>query len=80
MDFRQLKQVLRYANQNAEEICQMPDVNLSKTTLFIDILRCYFKYHVYAIQYKKEKFWQLPPEERNEVAKKYREKNLKNEA
>jgi acetyltransferase-like isoleucine patch superfamily enzyme len=80
MDFRQLKQLLKYANQNAEEISQMPEVNLSKSSLFMDILRCYFKYHVYAIQYKKEKFWQLSPEQRNEVAKKYQEKNLKNEA
>lgn len=80
MDFRQLKQVLKYANQNAEEICQMSDVNLSKASLFIDILKCYFKYHVYAIQYKKERFWQLTPEQRKEVAKKYQEKNIKNEA
>lgn len=80
MNFSQLKKLLKYANQNAEEISQMPEVNLSKSTLFMDILRCYFKYHVYAIQYKKEKFWQLSPEQRNEVAKKYQEKNLKNEA
>lgn len=80
MDFRQLKQLVKYANQNAEAIGQMSDVNLSKSSIFIDILKCYFKYHVYAIQYKKEKFWQLSPEQRNEVAKKYQEKNLKNEA
>lgn len=80
MNFSQLKKLFKYANQNAEEISQMPEVNLSKSSLFMDILRCYFKYHVYAIQYKKEKFWQLSPEQRNEVAKKYKEKNLKNEA
>jgi len=80
MNFRQLKQLFKYANQNAEAISLMPDVNLSKSSLFIDILKCYFKYHVYAIQYKKEKFWKLSPEQRDEIAKKYREKNLKNEA
>lgn len=80
MDFRQLRQLFKYANQNAVEISQMPEVNLSKSSLFFDILRCYNKYHIYAIQYKKEKFWQLSPEQRNEVAKKYQEKNLKNEA
>ena len=80
MNFSQLKKLFKYANQNAVEISQMPEVNLSRSSLFFDILRCYNKYHIYAIQYKKEKFWQLSPEQRNEVAKKYREKNVKNEA
>ncbi len=79
MNFRQFKQLLKNAKENAEAISQMPDVNLSKSFLFFDILRCY-KYHVYAIQYKEEKFWQLSREQRKEVAKKYREKNVKNEA
>lgn len=80
MSFSRFKKLLTYANQNAEVISQMPDVNLSKSSLFFDILRCYNKYHVYAYQYKKEKFWQLSPEQRNEVAKKYSENNVKNEA
>ena len=69
MNFSQLKKLLKYADQNAEAISQMPDMNLSKSLLFFDILRCYNKYHVYAIQYKNEKFWQLSPEQRNEVAR-----------
>lgn len=80
MNFSQLKKLLKYANQNAEEISQMSDVNLSKSSLFFDILRCYNKYHVYAFQYKKEKFWQITPEQRVEVAKKYELKNRFNEA
>lgn len=80
MDFRQFKQLLKYANQNAKTISLMPDVNLSKFSLFFDILKSYFKYHLYAIQYKKEKFWQLSSEQRDEVAKKYQENNLKNES
>ena len=80
MNYSQLKKLLKYANQNAEAISQMPDVTLRKSSLFFDILRCYYKYHIYAIQYKKEKFWQLSLEQKNEVAKKYQEKNRRNEA
>ena len=79
MNIRQFKQLLKYADQNAEAISQMPDVDLTKSSLFFDILRCYYKYHIYAIQYKKEKFWKLSSEQRNGVAKKYREKNVKSE-
>lgn len=78
MNFRQFKQLLKYANQNAEAISQMPEVNLSKSYLFRDILKCYFKYHLLSIQYKNEKFWQLSPEQRDEVAKKYELKNKNN--
>lgn len=41
MDFRQFKQLLKYANHNAEAISQMPEVNLSKSYIFRDILKCY---------------------------------------
>ena len=80
MNFRQFKQLLKYADQNAEAISQMPEVNLSKSYLFRDILKSYFKYHLLSIQYKNEKFWQLSPEQRDEVAKKYELKNKYNKA
>jgi UDP-glucuronate decarboxylase len=41
MDFRQFKQLLKYADHNAEAISQMPEVNLSKSYIFRDILKCY---------------------------------------
>ena len=80
MNFRQFKQLLKYADQNAEAISQMHEVNLSKSYLFRDILKSYFKYHLLSIQYKNEKFWQLSPEQRDEVAKKYELKNKYNKA
>ena len=80
MILQRIKKLLKYANQNAEAISQMPDVNLSKSYLFRDIMKCYFKYHLLSIQYKNEKFWQLSPEQRDEVAKRYRLKNKQNEA
>lgn len=80
MILQRIKKLLKYANQNAEAISQMPDVNLSKSYLFRDIMKCYFKYHLLSIQYKNEKFWQLSLEQREEVAKRYRLKNKQNEA
>ena len=44
MDFRRIKQVLKYGKKDAELISKMPEVNNSKLSIFIDILVCYFKY------------------------------------
>lgn len=79
MDFRRLKQVFEYGKKDAEAISQMQDVNLSKASIFRDILKCYFKYGLWSNQYKKEKFWQLSPEQRDEIGKKYQLKNKERE-
>lgn len=79
MDFRRIKQVFKYGKKDAEAISQLPEVNLSKSTIFRDILKCYFKYNLWSNQYKKEKFWLLDASQRKEVGAKYKQKNKERE-
>lgn len=79
MDFRRIKQVFKYGKKDAEVISQLPEVNLSKSTIFRDILICYFKYNLWSNQYKKEKFWLLDATQRKEVGTKYKQKNKERE-
>lgn len=79
MNFRRIRQVFKYGKKDAETISQMPDVNLSKSSIFRDILICYFKYNLWSNQYKKEKFWQLDPVQRKEIGTKYQQKNSERE-
>ena len=64
-------QVIKYGKHDAEVISQMPGVNLSKSSIFIDILKCFFRYDMRGIEYKKEGFWNLSNEEKELVGKKY---------
>ena len=75
MDFRRIKQVVKYGKKDAEIISKMPEVNLSKSFIFRDILKCYFIYNLWSNQYKKEKFWQLNDAQRKEIGTRYKQKN-----
>ena len=79
MNFRRLKQIFKYGKKDAEAISQMQDVNLSKASIFKDILKCYFKYNLWSNQYKKEKFWTLNEKQRDDVGNHYKEINTKKE-
>ena len=48
--------------------------------IFSDIVRCYYKYHLWSNQYKKERFWALDNTQRDAKGKAYREKNDRKEA
>ncbi len=63
--------LLKYGPKDASMISQMPDVNLSKSVVFRDILKCFFKYNMRSIEYKKEGLWNLSPKEKELVGKKY---------
>jgi len=67
---RRFFQLFKYGLKDAEAISQMPDVNLSKSAVFKDIVKCYFKYNIRSLTYRKEKVWQLSPEQREEIGKK----------
>lgn len=79
MDFRRIRQVFKYGKIDAETISKVPDVSMSKWSVFRDILKCYFKYSLWSNQYKKEKFWQLDAAQRKEVGEKYLRKNKERE-
>lgn len=68
---QRLLQVIKYGRHDAEVISQMPGVNLSKSSIFIDILKCFFRYDMRGVEYKKEGFWNLSNEEKELVGKKY---------
>lgn len=68
---QRLLQVIKYGRHDAEVISQMPGVNLSKSSIFIDILKCFFRYDMRGVEYKKEGFWNLSNEEKEVVGNRY---------
>lgn len=77
MNLRRLKQLFKYGKKDAEFISQLPDVNLSKLSIFMDILKCYLLYNIWSNQYKKEKVYFLTGEEKKKICLMYKEKNTK---
>ena len=69
---RRIIQLFKYGWRDAEEISHMQDIGLSKSFIFRDILKCYFKYGIRSIIYKKERIWQFPQEKREELGDTYR--------
>ena len=77
MNFRRLKQVCKFGWQDAKTISQEQGVNKGRLAVFGNILHCYLKYNVWSNQYKKEKIYTLPAEQKKAVCLKYQEKNAK---
>ena len=75
LKIRRLIQLFKFGKKDAKQISQMSDVNLSKFVVFKDIRKCYFKYGIRSLIYKKERVWQLSPEQREEIGKKYQLKD-----
>lgn len=80
MTFNRLKQILDYGWRHAGEICASDDNAHCRLSLFFDILSCYRKYHIWSNQYLKERFWQLTPQQRDEIGARYRSMNDAKEA
>ena len=70
LKIRRFFQLFKYGLKDAEAISKMPDVNLSKSAVFKDIVKCYLRYDIRSIYYKKEKVWLLSHEQREELGKK----------
>lgn len=77
MDLRRIKQVLTYGRLHANQIAASGDTDKSAMWLFCDILACYRKYRMWSNQYKKERFYALSKQQRDEIGAKYREEGLK---
>lgn len=77
MNFRRLKQVCKFGWQDAKTISQEPGVNKGRVALFSDILHCFLRYNVWSNQYRKERMYSLPAEQKLAVCLKYQEKNTK---
>lgn len=77
MNFRRLRQVVKYGWKDAGEISNFENVDKNKLSIFLDIFLCFCKYNVWSNQYKKEKLYSLQREQRKEICLKYQEKNTK---
>lgn len=75
MDFRRIKQVCEYGWKDAQTLSQETGATKGRMSIFLDILRCFFKYNVWSNQYKKEKLHLLSGEQKKEICLKYQEKN-----
>ena len=73
MDIRRIRQASKYGWHHAKEICEQE--KLSTVRIFLDIMYCFFRYNLWSNQYKKEKVYKLPKEERLTVCLKFQEKN-----
>lgn len=75
MDFRRIKQVCHYGWKDALELSKEEGVKKGRTSIFLDILHCFFKYNVWSNQYKKSKLCLLSGEEKKCVCEKYGKEN-----
>lgn len=65
---KRLRQVICYGWKDAKELSESQEVELSRWYIYKDILNCFRKYYVFSNQYKKNKFWMLPKNERLQLA------------
>lgn len=76
-----LFQVMQYGSRHATQIAKENNFGcIKKCSVFIDILSCYCKYRMWSNQYLKERFWELPAEERKRLGAIYLEKGLARDA
>ena len=64
---RRIRQVLMYGWKDAGEISKYPDVNKSRLSIFLDILRCFRQYYLFSNQYKSNRVWGKNEDERFEL-------------
>ncbi|MFI3296597.1 MAG: acyltransferase [bacterium] len=69
MNFRRFKQVLVYGWKHS--LVAQQNTGGARLTIFIDIIRCFYKYKMWSNQYLKEKFYSLSKEERETIGAKY---------
>lgn len=77
-----IQQVVKYGWQHAGVIKQSELVGggKSRLSLFCDIFKCYQRFGMWSNQYMKERFWELPSQEREAIGIRYRDANQIREA
>lgn len=76
-----LSQVLKYGWQHAGEMASSHNENqTTRFRIFIDIMRCFYKYKMWSNQYLKEDFFYKDSNERQEIGLKYLESGLVRDA
>lgn len=74
MELRRFIQVVKYGWQHAGQATKIGG-SKTRVSLFLDILLCYRKYHLWSNQYLKEQFFLLNEEERQRIGSEYKQKN-----
>lgn len=72
---RRFLQVIKYGWKHSGEACKGKVKWIRRIGIFFDILVCFFRYRMWSNQYMKEKMYLLKQGEKEEIGKKYREKN-----
>ena len=70
--------VFRFARPDSKMVsdeCGKEGQRMFRWGIYWDMIKCYHKYHIWTNQYKKEKFWTLSKEERDELGEKYKKRN-----
>ena len=71
---RRLAQVFQFGWKDATDISNICK-DKSRYSIFIDILRCFRKYYLSGLQYRKNRIWELSGEEKEQLAKKLGNEN-----
>lgn len=79
MDIKRIKQVVKYGWNHAGTDAII-ESGRNRFLVFVDILWCFRKYRMWSNQYIKERFWEVPNQERDIVGKKYLEAGIKRDA
>ena len=72
-----LQQTIIFGWQDAGEIAK--ECHLNRLALYIDILRSFLRWRLRSMQYNKERFWELPQDEKKKLGKLYRSKNIQSD-
>lgn len=72
-----LYQTITFGWQDAGVISH--NYHLKRLSVYIDIMKSFFRYRLRSRQYYKERFWELPLKEREKVGQEYRIKNLQSD-
>lgn len=64
-----LSQAIKFGWKDAGRIAS--NYNQSRIKIYIDILKCFIRYYLRSMQYKKEEFWNLSASQREEIGHKY---------
>lgn len=75
MNYRRVKQVIKYGWSDAKTLSAEENINKSRFSILIDIIYCFFKYNLWSNQYKKERLHTINVSEKKAICLKYQKEN-----
>ena len=74
---KRIFQVIKYGWKDSEEIAREKDVKQLRLFIFGDIISCFRHHYVFSYQYKANKMWNMPKEEKEILCDKLGASNRK---